>query len=276
MPIALDHIDSFTSEAFSGNPAAVCLLEDDPRKDDAQWQQALAAEMNLSETAFVWNDGIRRVLRFFSPTTEISFCGHATLATMHCLWSRGIVPADQPIECSTYAGKTIACSRSADGCIEMRVERPEIVAVSASSAQALPPAIAAIPDRKGMARSGECWLVELHSEQAVMNFEPDLASIGRLPVGLWITARSDSPDDDAPDSDYVARCFFPAQGIPEDPVTGSAHCALGPYWAEKLDKKRLVGQQRSARGGEVYVHVGSEFVRLAGYAITLIRGEYFA
>lgn len=271
MPIALDHIDTFTSDPFTGNPAAVCLLEDDPRKDDAQWQQSLAAEMNLSETAFVWNDGIHRVLRFFSPTTEIRFCGHATLASMHCLWSRGIVPADQPIECRTFAGQTIACTRSADGCIEMRVDKPELVPISASSTQALPPAIANIADRKAVARSGGCWLVELHNAQAVTDFEPDLPSISRLPEGLWITAKSDDED-----VDYVARCFFPSQGIPEDPVTGSAHCALAPYWAEKLEKNRLVGQQRSTRGGEIYVHVAAEHVHVAGYAVTLVRGEYFA
>lgn len=269
MPTLVDQIDAFTNEPFKGNAAAICILEEDERKDDAIWQQAMAAEMNLSETAFVWNEGIRRVIRYFTPTVEVDFCGHATLAAAHCLWSRGIVSAEQPIEWTTFAGAQVACSRSADGCIEM--DTPRIMLEGALDSDDLPPAVAAIETRVSALRAGQDWLVELEHSEQIRDFQPDLAAIAQLPRGLYVTARSEEED-----VDFVSRCFFPGQGIPEDPVTGSAHCALGPYWAEKLEKNRLVAQQWSKRGGEVYVHVCPEIVRVSGYACTIIRGEFFA
>lgn len=259
MPLTITQVDAFTDRAYGGNPAAVCILSE-PRPD--RWMQGVAREMNLSETAFLrpHADGWR--LRWFTPTTEVDLCGHATLASAHVMWEEDHLAPDEPARFRTASGLLTAQRR--DAWIEMNfpAEAPEPAEVPAAVSAAL----GAEPVWVGKNRLD--YLVQLGDEEAVRSLAPDLAQLGRVPArGVIVTAPSDGGE-----YDFVSRYFAPAFGVPEDPVTGSAHCALGPFWAPRLRKRELVGYQASQRGGVVRVTVAGDRVLLAGQAVTVLRG----
>jgi PhzF family phenazine biosynthesis protein len=253
------HVDAFAAGPFRGNPAAVCLLAA-PRP--GKWMQSVAAEMNLSETAFVAPAAGGFRLRWFTPTVEVDLCGHATLASAHVLWSEGLAPATDGLRFRTRSGVLTATQR--DGGIEL--DFPARPAAPCKAPAGLARALGAAV--RWVGRNQDDYLVELASERAVRELAPDLAAIARLPVrGVIVTAAA------ARQFDFVSRFFGPAVGVPEDPVTGSAHCAPAPFWADRLARPRLRGYQASVRGGVVETEVVGDRVRLLGTACTVVRGE---
>ncbi len=263
MPLKILQVDAFTSEPFKGNPAAVCLL-DGPR--DGGWMQKVAREMNLPETAFLIpaGDGFR--LRWFAPRAEVDLCGHATLASAHVLWEEGILGPGEVARFETKSGP-LSAEKKGD-LIEMDFPAEPERAVECSPPM-LEAALGARPGYVGENRFD--LLVELDSEETLRHLRPKFNLMKKLPVrGVIVTCASDSPE-----YDFVSRFFAPALGVDEDPVTGSAHCCLGPHWARKLGKKDLVGYQASERGGIVRVRVGEDGdrVRLGGEAVTVLKGE---
>jgi predicted PhzF superfamily epimerase YddE/YHI9 len=253
-------VDAFTDRPFSGNPAAVCLL---PAAADPAWMQDVAQEMNLAETAFVVRRPDGFDLRWFTPTTEVDLCGHATLASAHVLWEEGALQPSEVARFHTRSG-ILSASREPD---LIWLDFPATPCAPADHLDDLHRGLGADPLYIGRTRFD--YLVELPSEAAVRTLAPDLGILAGLPVrGVIVTARSQSAS-----YDFVSRFFAPGAGVPEDPVTGSAHCGLGPYWAGRLGKSRLVGYQASARGGTVIVDLQGDRVRLGGQAITVLRGE---
>jgi PhzF family phenazine biosynthesis protein len=264
--LPLFQVDAFTDEPFHGNPAAVCLLEE-PR--DEAWMFALAAEMNLSETAFVvaGEAGGALPLRWFTPKVEVDLCGHATLAAAHVLWESGARAPDGPVQFATASG-VLVCERDRDRTIWM--DFPALPSEEVEAPAELAAALGASPVR--VARNRHDHLVELADAATVRALTPDFAALARIETrAVVVTAAADH--DDEHDADFVSRCFAPRVGIDEDPVTGSAHCALGPWWAPRAGRTRLVGRQLSARGGTVLVSVHGDRVRLGGHAVTVVRGE---
>jgi PhzF family phenazine biosynthesis protein len=253
------HVDAFTARAFRGNPAAVCLLAA-PRP--ARWMQSVAAEMNLAETAFVQPLAGAFRLRWFTPLVEVDLCGHATLAAAHVLWTEGVAPPGELLRFRTRSG-VLTAARARKG---IELDFPARVASACAAPAGLARALGATPRFVG--RNPDDLLVELASERAVRTLRPDLAAIARLAVrGVIVTARSRGRVH------FVSRFFAPAVGVPEDPVTGSAHCALAPFWAQRLGRTRLLGHQASARGGDVEVELAGDRVLLRGEAVTTVRGE---
>ncbi|NBC17200.1 MAG: PhzF family phenazine biosynthesis isomerase [Bacteroidetes bacterium] len=260
--MTLFQVDAFTDQPFTGNPAAVCVLEAFP--DDRRMQQ-VALEMNLSETAFlVPRDDVGSYdLRWFTPATEVDLCGHATLASAHVLWDTGQAPADAPLTFHTRSG--LLHARPYDGGIAM--DFPAEPATKAPTPDALPRALGAEPVYVGSNRMD--YLVRLSSEAAVRDLTPDLHLLASIDTrGVIVTASSDTSA-----SDFVSRFFGPRVGVPEDPVTGSAHCCLGPYWQRELGKDALVGRQVSARGGTIRVQMRGDRVDLIGTAVTVLKAE---
>ncbi len=265
MGIPLLQIDAFTEEPFAGNPAAVCLL---PSAKDATWMQHVANEMNLAETAFVVSrsggDGFD--LRWFTPTTEVDLCGHATLASAHALWLTGALAPDVTARFHTKSG--LLTAQRDDGWIELNF--PATPPEPAEAPVGLTAALGAEPRFVGRSRFD--YLVELESEAVVRNLTPDLTRLRALPVrGVIVTSR---PTTAA--WDFVSRFFAPAAGVDEDPVTGSAHCALVPFWSQRLGKTSMIGRQVSARGGTLRLRADGDRVRLAGQAALVFRGELVA
>jgi PhzF family phenazine biosynthesis protein len=257
-------VDAFTETPFAGNPAAVCVL---PGPAPEGWMRAVAREMNLSETGFTFPEGQAADgpwrLRWFTPTVEVDLCGHATLATAHVLWERGLIEAGRVAEFETRSGRLSARRDGELIELDFPAVRPEPAPAPAELAEALRAEIVAA----GTNRMD--WLVELADEGAVLDLEPDLRALKRLPVrGVIATARGAEPG-----IDFVSRFFAPAAGVDEDPVTGSAHCALGPYWGAILGKTEMMGRQVSARGGLVRVRLAGDRVLLGGRAVTILRGE---
>ncbi len=253
-------VDAFTDKPYTGNPAGVCLL---PRPAEAEWMQAVAREMNLAETAFMVRRQDGFDLRWFTPAVEVELCGHATLAGAHVLWESGVVPRDQQIRFHTLSGLLTADWR--DGWIEL--DFPSTPAIEATAPQELLDALGAEPAYVG--RSKFDYLVELDVEQAVRALAPDFTRLKRITTrGVIVTARADTPD-----FDFVSRFFAPAVGIDEDPVTGSAHSCLAPYWSTRLGKTEMTGHQISARGGVIRVRMAGERVKISGQAVTVLRGE---
>lgn len=257
-------VDAFADRPFGGNPAAVCVLA---AERPAEWMQAVAAEMNLSETAFLVPHEGKYQLRWFTPRIEVPLCGHGTLASAHVLWSEGHLPPDQPAIFQTLSGCLTANRRGAE--IEMDFPRRSLqeAQIPPNLREDLSRALGAVP--VALYETDLDWIAELESESVVRNLRPDLGRVASLPPrGVIVTARSATPG-----IDFVSRFFVPQAGIPEDPVTGSAHCCLAPLWQARLGKSELVAYQASARGGTLKLQVAGPRVRLAGKAITILRGE---
>ena len=252
-------IDAFAEEAFRGNPAAVCILD---REHDATWMQNVAAEMNLAETAFLLPQNGDWSLRWFTPIVEVDLCGHATLASAHALWQEGILSRGEAARFQTRSGLLTA---------EQRGELIELDFPVKSSTPIDPPpellTSLGIHDPRWVGRNQFDYLIEVDSEEAVRALQPDHAMLRKLPVrGVIVTARSTQYD-------FVSRFFAPGSGIDEDPVTGSAHCALAPYWAERLGKTEMLAYQASPRGGVLRIRLLGDRVKLGGRAVTVLRGE---
>ena len=265
MPAALYIVDAFTNVRFAGNPAAICLLTD---RADAFWMQNVAAEMNLSETAFLNQRGEALEegfdLRWFTPVAEVDLCGHATLASAHILWTTGALSELEVARFHTRSGLLTATSD--EGWIEL--DFPALMAKTVLPPPNLKSALTIEPVWVGW--TGMDYLVEVPHAAAVRDLTPDFAALLEVETrGIIVTARAGKNYG----ADFVSRFFAPRYGIDEDPVTGSAHCSLGPYWATKLHKNELVGHQLSGRGGEVRVAVDGHRVRLSGKAVTILRGE---
>jgi PhzF family phenazine biosynthesis protein len=259
MSLALHQVDAFTAEPFAGNPAAVCVLAG-PREE--RWMQLVAREMNLSETAFLHPEGDGWRLRWFTPTVEVALCGHATLAAAHVLWETGALATDAPARFRTRSGLLTAMRQ--DDLIEL--DFPAKRAQPAPAPEGLTAALGGEP--RFIGRNEFDYLVEVDSEMMLRSLQPDFTALRKLPVrGVIVTARPA-----APEFDFVSRFFAPACGVDEDPVTGSAHCCLGPYWQSRLGKAEFKAFQASARGGVVRVRVEGERVKLGGHAVTVFRG----
>jgi len=256
------HVDAFTPRPFAGNPAGVCLLSG-TRPDS--WMQSVAREMNLPETAFLRRDDGGWSLRWFSPAVEIDLCGHATLASAHVLWGEGYADEGSRLLFRTRSGELSANRRGDRIELDFPAEPASRCEVSGEVLSAL-----GIRDFREAGRNRFDLLLELEDEAAVRSLAPDFrrlsASAG--PRGVIATARSARPE-----FDFVSRFFAPAVGIDEDPVTGSAHCCLAPYWATRLGRSEMTGYQASPRGGVVGVRVAGDRVILAGEAVTVARGE---
>lgn len=258
MTVPLFQVDAFTDRAFAGNPAAVCLL-DEPA--DEAWMQRVGNEMNLSETAFVVA-GAPFQLRWFTPTVEVDLCGHATLASSHVLWSEGRVAPGTPISFVTRSG-VLTAAQSGGGLIELDLPAnpPEECPVD----PAIVEAVGVRPVRTG-GTANRWTILEVASEAEV------LAATPRFDAGAaWsaiVTARAGD--------DIVCRVFVPVSGIPEDPATGAAQCVLAPWWAPRLGTGAYVARQRSARGATLHVRLDGERVKVAGHAVTTLRGELLA
>jgi PhzF family phenazine biosynthesis protein len=223
----------------------------------------VAREMNLAETAFLLRDGEVFGLRWFTPTVEVDLCGHATLASAHALWEAGHLRPDETARFETRSGRLTASRR--DGLIWL--DFPSTPPTPAPAPDELRDGLGAPLGFVGQTRFD--YLIEVESEAIVRRLAPDLGQLARLPVrGVIVTARSSGTEQD-----FVSRFFAPAAGVPEDPVTGSAHCALAPYWGAKLGRSELLGYQASARGGFVRVRLAGDRVLLGGHAITVMRGE---
>jgi PhzF family phenazine biosynthesis protein len=256
-------VDAFTSQPFSGNPAAVCLLEE---AADPRWMQNVAAEMNLAETAFVVTCSQPFGLRWFTPLVEVDLCGHATLASAHVLWESGEVPSGQPCFFDTKSGELIA--RPMDGGIQLDFPaapvRPVEAPVGLATALGVPLAFVGL--------SPFDYFVEVESADTVRQLQPDMNGLRKLGGrGVIVTS-----EDESGEFDFVSRFFGPAVGIDEDPVTGSAHCSLGPYWMDRLGQNVLQAWQASPRGGGMQVIVEDQRVKLLGDAVTVLRGEWCA
>ncbi len=260
MGLILYQVDAFTDRPFTGNPAAVCIM---PAARHDQWMQDVAREMNLSETAFLHPQADDYHLRWFTPAVEVTLCGHATLAAAHVLWETGRLPADAPARFHTKSG-LLTCVRNGP---EIEMDFPAQPVQRAAAPEGLARALGVEPCFVG--RSALDYLVEVDSPETVRSLNPDFARLVELPVrGIIVTSRSDLPG-----FDFVSRFFAPAAGVHEDPVTGSAHCTLGPFWQARLDRSELVARQVSARGGVVRVRVAGDRVFLGGNAVTIMRGE---
>ncbi len=273
MPLPLFHVDAFTDRPFAGNPAAVCLL-DGPAPDG--WLAAIGAEMNLPETAFCWPQGKTWGLRWFSPTTEVPLCGHATLASAHVLWASGRATPGETLEFLTMSGSLYVNQRGDRLELDLPASPPHDVdsetaamavrAAGAGDVKLDATAAGAVTKIVGYERK---LLVDLGDEHAVRTAVPDQTLIANLPYeGLLLTAAADQGSD----VEYVVRFFAPNLGIAEDPATGSAQCAAGPYWAAKTGRTEFRCFQASPRGGHLRVSVGAERVAVSGRAVTVAEG----
>jgi predicted PhzF superfamily epimerase YddE/YHI9 len=253
-------VDAFTSRPFAGNPAAVCLL---PAPAEEAWMRDVAREMNLSETAFLVRQADGFNLRWFTPTVEVELCGHATLASAHILWETGVLKPDEQAHFYTLSG--LLTAERCDEWIEL--DFPAKPEEPATPWDELVRGLDITPRYVG--KSQFDFLVEADSEQTVRSLAPDFTLLKRVQArGVIVTARAESRE-----FDFVSRFFAPSAGVDEDPVTGSAHCVLGPYWAKHLCKTEFVAYQASARGGVVKVRLVGNRVKLGGQAVTVMRGE---
>jgi PhzF family phenazine biosynthesis protein len=260
----LYQVDAFTDQAFKGNPACVCIL-DEIHPDD--WMMSLSAEMNLSETAFLLKKQDGYSLRWFTPKKEVQLCGHATLATAHILWSEGYLRPDDEARFDTKSG--LLTARLFGGWIEMDFPTRHIEPAEPNPALNQSLGLTPICTSKKEVPQGDYYLLEADSEEIVRKLSPDFAALSKLGIrAALVTSRAQ-----APEYDFVSRYFAPGVGINEDPVTGSAHCYLAPYWGKKLNKTKLVGMQVSARSGLVGCEWRDERVILKGKAVTIFRGE---
>lgn len=260
MGLKIYQVDSFTDRPFAGNPAGVCIL---PEARNEKWMQDVAREMNLAETAFLIKQADGYNLRWFTPAVEVDLCGHATLAAAHILWETGQLPSNEEARFHTKSG--LLTAKQNGKFIEMNFP-----ATPAASAEPPPGLLQALGVKAAhVGKSKFDYLVEVESEKILRELNPDFGRLRKFPVrGVIVTSRAHSDG-----FDFVSRFFAPALGINEDPVTGSAHCTLGPYWSQELGKKELVGYQASSRGGVLRVRVQGDRVLLGGQAVTVLAGE---
>ncbi|MGK7910598.1 MAG: PhzF family phenazine biosynthesis protein [Synechococcus sp.] len=270
-------VDAFTDVPFRGNPAAVCVME---ATAEDNWMRQVAAEMNLSETAFLVRlpsaergagDGIDYSLRWFTPELEVDLCGHATLASAHVLWSEGCVATAETIRFHTKSGQLSATVvPEADGdWITLNFPSQPVAAIEAPS-----PLVQALGcDVLGVYANEINYLVEVKSEAELRSLQPNMSLLVQLPLqGVIVTARGAATTDNS-DYDFFSRYFAPKAGIDEDPVTGSAHCSLVPFWKERLNKPEMLAYQASARGGVLKVADRGDRVSISGQAVTVMKGE---
>lgn len=259
-PLQIYTVDAFADRPFTGNSAAICLL---PVARDDAWLQAVAAEMNLAETAYLVRRDDGFSLRWLTPTVEVDLCGHATLAAAHILWDQSILPAEQPARFHTRSGLLTVTKHGDWIDMDFPSEPPQETPTPAGLEEALGTRC------EWFGRNRIDYLALLDSEETVRKLKPDLQAIAMLDCrGLIVTAASDGNPND-----FVSRFFAPQSGIPEDPVTGSAHCALAPFWSARLGRAALTGYQASKRGGTVKTILQGDRVILRGTAITILKGE---
>jgi PhzF family phenazine biosynthesis protein len=263
MRVPLYQIDAFTDVAFKGNPAAVCILTGPA---DDRWMQHVAQEMNLSETAFLYPQKSGYNLRWFTPAVEVDLCGHATLASAHILWESGRVPGDRIISFHTRSGELAA--GLASGAVEL-----DFPATPEQSAEPPPQLVQALGfDPLYVGKNEDDYLVRAPSEKSVRDLAPDFALLKQVPArGIMVTSEAE-----ASGIDFVSRFFAPRVGIDEDPVTGSAHCCLGPFWQRQTGRSHFNARQISRRGGAIGVRVESKRVFLTGKAVTVLQGQLMA
>jgi PhzF family phenazine biosynthesis protein len=272
MTLPIVQVDAFTSEAFGGNPAAVCVM---PEARDAEWMQNVAREMNLAETAFLRRNGDGFDLRWFAPGGEVDLCGHATLASAHVLWETGELAPGETARFHTKSGLLTAVKRGE----WIELDFPATPAAPAEAPPGLVESLGVAPRYVGKSRFD--YLVEVESEDALRRISPDFGKLRRIPTrGVIVTSRSGGGPKAAPSNttgsagfDFVSRFFAPALGVDEDPVTGSTHCTLAPFWGERLHKNAFLARQLSARGGVLKIEWDKGRVRLSGQAVTVLRGQ---
>jgi PhzF family phenazine biosynthesis protein len=260
MGMPIFQVDAFTDRPFAGNPAAVCIM---PEPRDDAWMQNVAREMNLSETAFLHKQEDGYSLRWFTPVVEVDLCGHATLASAHVLYENELLPLGEQVGFHTRSGLLTAVHTEHG----IELDFPATPDKPSSTNPLLSEALGVNPEYIG--ESEFDYLVEVDSEKTVRNLNPDFVLLKKVSTrGIMVTSSADSPD-----FDFVSRFFAPRAGIDEDPVTGSAHCCLGPYWSKRLGKDEFTAYQASERGGIVRVRVIGERVHLGGRAVTIMKGE---
>jgi PhzF family phenazine biosynthesis protein len=260
MGLSIYHVDAFTDKPFTGNPAAVCLL---PGPRDASWMQNVAKEMNLSETAFLTEEKDGFKLRWFTPAVEVDLCGHATLASAHILWETGRLSRQGKARFHTRSGLLTAEIQKGEIELNFPAKPDEPAEAPAGLMEALG------VEARYVGKSLFDFLVEVESEEIVRTTRPDFSLLKSVPVrGVIITSHAQTAG-----FDFISRFFAPRVGVNEDPVTGSAHCTLGPFWSKKLRKKEFLAYQASERGGTVRVRLADDRVFLGGRAVTLLRGE---
>ncbi|WMW24061.1 PhzF family phenazine biosynthesis protein [Methanolobus sediminis] len=258
--ITIYQVDAFTDIPFAGNPAGVCIL-DGPANEE--WMQNVAKEMAISETAFLYPENDGYDLRWFAPDAEVDLCGHATLASAHILWEKGFAGEDETLRFFTKSGLLTATFN--DGWVEL--DFPALTEEETDAPVGLTEALGVKTLYTG--KNAFDYLVEVASEEELRSIKPDLPKLAEITArGINVTAISSSKE-----YDFISRLFAPAIGIPEDPVTGSAHCCLGPYWAKKLNKTVFTAYQASERGGFLKVQVKGERVLISGKAVTVIEGK---
>jgi len=266
MTIRIFTVDAFTAQPFAGNPAAVCLLDDVPAVPGDAWMQAVAAEMNLSETAFLRRQPDSRAfaLCWFTPVVEVPLCGHATLASAHVLFEQGILSIDEPAEFDTLSGRLSARHTSRGITLDFPLQPVERIP-DADVPDALREGLGVAPVE--ITGNSDRFVVQLGDEETLRNLQPDLRQLSTLQRGTVVTCRSETPA-----FDFLSRNFLPHRGIPEDPVTGAAHCSLAHFWSLKLGKDKFTAYQASKRGGTLGVEIIDERVRLTGQAVTVLHG----
>jgi len=264
MPVRIVQVDAFTNKPFAGNPAAVCVLREAAAEE---WMRHVAREMNLSETAFLVPSDGGYQLRWLTPSVEVDLCGHATVASAHVLWEDGHLPAGQQARFHTRSGLLLADRRGE----WIELDFPAKVVQAAAPPPELLPALG-VAKAAFVGKNVFDYLVQVNSEETLRGLAPDHTALRKLPVrGVIVTARSVTPE-----FDFVSRFFAPGSGVDEDPVTGSSHVALGPYWSGLLHKTEFTAYQASARGGVVRVRLNGDRVILGGQAVTVMTGELLA
>lgn len=266
MNIPLFIVDAFADRTFSGNPAAVCLLNGPA---DEKFMTQTAAEMNLSETAFLWPEQEGYRLRWFTPAAEVNLCGHATLASAHVLWETGRL--ESAAEARFYTRSGLLRARKSAAAISLYF--PPYVLTPAAPVDGLAAALGIQEEQvlETLSYAGNV-LVLLDNETALRNLSPDYGKLAGLePRAVAVTAESA-----ADGIDFVSRFFAPGVGVNEDPVTGSMHTALAPYWAARLGRTHMTAYQASSRGGTLLLEVNEEYVTLSGGAVTVVSGLFHA
>ncbi|MEC4817512.1 MAG: PhzF family phenazine biosynthesis protein [Scytonema sp. PMC 1069.18] len=258
----ITQVDAFTNTPFAGNPAAVCVL---PAPLTDEWMQKLAQEMNLSETAFLVRQEDGYHLRWFTPTTEVPLCGHATLASAHVLWSEGHLLPDEVARFHTKSGLLIAKKQGSWIELNFPVNKSEGTTAPPELSEALGVSL------KTVMKNSLGYLVQVESEDLVRQMQPNFELLKTLPHTEIIVTSSTHQDSEY---DFVSRFFAPGFGINEDPVTGAAHCCLAPFWRDRKRKDEFMAYQASSRGGVLKIRYdGGDRVYLSGQAVTVMRGE---